>query len=145
MRLGLSHGLCSPDEPAILDMEDLDRKAIRLAGTVDPDTISLASVTAVTTNVSNKRSVHTHTRMLLTWWWGRSCVLRFHCSNPNVVLHSQRSKPDIKMEPSAGRPVDYQVCVCVRLCVWLCVCVCINMNLFVLLVYCPLRLTERAT
>lgn len=46
----------SPDEPAILDMEDMDRKAIRLAGTMEPDTISLASVTAVTTNVSNKRS-----------------------------------------------------------------------------------------
>ncbi|XP_016105676.1 otoferlin-like [Sinocyclocheilus grahami] len=44
----------------------------------DPDTISLASVTAVTTNVSNKRS-----------------------------------KPDIKIEPSAGRPVDFQVSVTV--------------------------------
>lgn len=43
------------DEPAILDMEDLDRKAMRLAGSLEPDTISLASVTAVTTNVSNKR------------------------------------------------------------------------------------------
>ncbi|TDH00496.1 hypothetical protein EPR50_G00188930 [Perca flavescens] len=62
------------DEPAVLDMEDLDRKAMRLAGALDPDTISLASVTAVTTNVSNKRS-----------------------------------KPDIKMEPSSGRPVDYQI------------------------------------
>ncbi|XP_061563483.1 otoferlin isoform X3 [Cololabis saira] len=66
------------DEPAVLDMEDLDRKAIRLAGTLDPDTISLASVTAVTTNVSNKRS-----------------------------------KPDIKMEPSSGRPVDYQISITV--------------------------------
>ncbi|XP_067338554.1 otoferlin isoform X6 [Channa argus] len=66
------------DEPAILDMEDLDRKAIRLAGTMEPDTISLASVTAVTTNVSNKRS-----------------------------------KPDIKMEPSSGRPVDYQISITV--------------------------------
>ncbi|XP_028294954.1 otoferlin isoform X3 [Gouania willdenowi] len=66
------------DEPAILDMEDLDRKAIRLAGTLDPDTVSLASVTAVTTNVSNKRS-----------------------------------KPDIKMEPSSGRPVDYQISITV--------------------------------
>ncbi|XP_027140249.1 otoferlin isoform X5 [Larimichthys crocea] len=66
------------DEPAILDMEDLDRKAMRLAGTLDPDTISLASVTAVTTNVSNKRS-----------------------------------KPDIKMEPSSGRPVDYQISITV--------------------------------
>lgn len=45
----------APDEPAILDMEDLDRKAMRLAGSLEPDTISLASVTAVTTNVSNKR------------------------------------------------------------------------------------------
>lgn len=47
--------LCA-DDPAILDAEDLDRKAIRLGGGLDPDTISLASVTAVTTNVSNKRS-----------------------------------------------------------------------------------------
>lgn len=36
-------------------MEDLDRKAMRLAGSLEPDTVSLASVTAVTTNVSNKR------------------------------------------------------------------------------------------
>uniref|UniRef100_A0A8B9DDS2 Otoferlin n=1 Tax=Anser cygnoides TaxID=8845 RepID=A0A8B9DDS2_ANSCY len=64
------------DEPAVLEAEDLDRKAMRLGGGLDPDTISLASVTAVTTNVSNKRS-----------------------------------KPDIKMEPSAGRPMDYQVSV----------------------------------
>ncbi|XP_062296579.1 otoferlin-like [Scomber scombrus] len=63
------------DEPAILETENLDRK---LMGGPDPDTISLASVTAVTTNVSNKRS-----------------------------------KPDIKMEPSSGRPVDYQVSVTV--------------------------------
>uniref|UniRef100_A0A670HYM9 Otoferlin n=1 Tax=Podarcis muralis TaxID=64176 RepID=A0A670HYM9_PODMU len=66
------------DEPAVLEAEDLDRKAMRLGGGLDPDTISLASVTAVTTNVSNKRS-----------------------------------KPDIKMEPSAGRPMDYQVSVTV--------------------------------
>ncbi|XP_069829285.1 otoferlin isoform X8 [Dendropsophus ebraccatus] len=66
------------DEPAVLETEDLDRKAIRLGGGLDPDTISLASVTAVTTNVSNKRS-----------------------------------KPDIKMEPSAGRPMDYQVSITV--------------------------------
>ncbi|XP_078029970.1 otoferlin isoform X4 [Epinephelus lanceolatus] len=66
------------DEPAILDMEDMDRKARRIAGAMDPDTISLASVTAVTTNVSNKRS-----------------------------------KPDIKMEPSSGRPVDYQISITV--------------------------------
>uniref|UniRef100_A0A8B9J9G2 Otoferlin n=1 Tax=Astyanax mexicanus TaxID=7994 RepID=A0A8B9J9G2_ASTMX len=66
------------DDAAILETEDLDRKAMRLGGGLDPDTISLASVTAVTTNVSNKRS-----------------------------------KPDIKMEPSAGRPVDYQISVTV--------------------------------
>ncbi|XP_075939992.1 otoferlin [Anarhichas minor] len=66
------------DEPAVLDLEDLDRKTMRLAGDLDPDTISLASVTAVTTNVSNKRS-----------------------------------KPDIKMEPSSGRPVDYQISITV--------------------------------
>ncbi|XP_040204321.1 otoferlin isoform X5 [Rana temporaria] len=66
------------DEPAVLETEDLDRKAMRLGGGLDPDTISLASVTALTTNVSNKRS-----------------------------------KPDIKMEPSAGRPMDYQVSITV--------------------------------
>uniref|UniRef100_A0A4W4F3Q0 Otoferlin n=1 Tax=Electrophorus electricus TaxID=8005 RepID=A0A4W4F3Q0_ELEEL len=66
------------DDPAILEAEDLDRKAMRLAGGLDPDTVSLASVTAVTTNVSNKRS-----------------------------------KPDIKMEPSSGRPMDYQISVTV--------------------------------
>uniref|UniRef100_A0A8C2JBR3 Otoferlin n=1 Tax=Cyprinus carpio TaxID=7962 RepID=A0A8C2JBR3_CYPCA len=69
--------LCA-DDSAILDAEDLDRKVMRLGGGVDHDTISLASVTAVTTNVSNKRS-----------------------------------KPDIKMEPSSGRPVDYQISVTV--------------------------------
>ncbi|XP_059837739.1 otoferlin isoform X4 [Hypanus sabinus] len=63
------------DEPAVLETEDLDRKGKRFGG-MDPDSISLASVTAVTTNVSNKRS-----------------------------------KPDIKMEPSAGRPQDYQVSI----------------------------------
>ncbi|XP_038606758.1 otoferlin isoform X3 [Tachyglossus aculeatus] len=66
------------DEPAILEMEDLDRMAMRLGDGLDPDTVSLASVTALTTNVSNKRS-----------------------------------KPDIKMEPSAGRPMDYQVSITV--------------------------------
>ncbi|CAJ0967439.1 unnamed protein product [Ranitomeya imitator] len=66
------------NEPAVLETEDLDRKAIRLGGGLDPDSISLASVTALTTNVSNKRS-----------------------------------KPDIKMEPSAGRPMDYQVSITV--------------------------------
>ncbi|XP_035265162.1 otoferlin-like [Anguilla anguilla] len=64
------------DEPAILDTEDVDGPDVHLGGGPDPDTVSLASVTAVTTNVSNKRS-----------------------------------KPDIKMEPSAGRPMDYQVSV----------------------------------
>ncbi|KAM7078247.1 otoferlin isoform 2-T2 [Molossus nigricans] len=66
------------DEPAVLEMEDLDRLAIRLGDGLDPDSVSLASVTALTTNVSNKRS-----------------------------------KPDIKMEPSAGRPMDYQVSITV--------------------------------
>ncbi|KAK5857908.1 hypothetical protein PBY51_011117 [Eleginops maclovinus] len=66
------------DEPAILETEDLDRQGMFMGGGPDPDTISLASVTAVTTNVSNKRS-----------------------------------KPDIKMEPSSGRPVDYQISVTV--------------------------------
>uniref|UniRef100_A0A4W6EVY7 Otoferlin n=1 Tax=Lates calcarifer TaxID=8187 RepID=A0A4W6EVY7_LATCA len=64
-------------EPAILETENLDRDGMFMGGP-DPDTVSLASVTAVTTNVSNKRS-----------------------------------KPDIKMEPSSGRPVDYQVSVTV--------------------------------
>ncbi|XP_061599324.1 otoferlin-like [Cololabis saira] len=63
------------DEPAVLETENLD---MFMDGGLDPDTMSLASVTAVTTNVSNKRS-----------------------------------KPDIKMEPSSGRPVDYQVSVTV--------------------------------
>nr|XP_055233578.1 otoferlin isoform X2 [Gorilla gorilla gorilla] len=67
-----------PDEPAVLEMEDLDNLAIRLGDGLDPDSVSLASVTALTTNVSNKRS-----------------------------------KPDIKMEPSAGRPMDYQVSITV--------------------------------
>ncbi|KAJ4921101.1 hypothetical protein JOQ06_021948, partial [Pogonophryne albipinna] len=65
-------------EPAILETEDLDRQGMFLGGGPDPDTISLASVTAVTDNVSNKRS-----------------------------------KPEIKMEPSSGRPVDYQISVTV--------------------------------
>ncbi|KAJ3613666.1 hypothetical protein NHX12_019912 [Muraenolepis orangiensis] len=63
------------DEPAILETENLEKGMFMGQ---DPDTVSLASVTAVTTNVSNKRS-----------------------------------KPDIKMEPSAGRPMDYQVSVTV--------------------------------
>ncbi|KAM4866873.1 otoferlin isoform 4-T4 [Thomomys bottae] len=66
------------DEPAVLEMEDLDHLAIRLGEGLDPDSVSLASVTALTTNVSNKRS-----------------------------------KPDIKMEPSSGRPMDYQVSITV--------------------------------
>ncbi|XP_037668816.1 LOW QUALITY PROTEIN: otoferlin [Choloepus didactylus] len=66
------------DEPAVLEMDDLDRLAMRLGDGLDPDSVSLASVTALTTNVSNKRS-----------------------------------KPDIKMEPSAGRPMDFQVSVTV--------------------------------
>ncbi|XP_034856346.1 otoferlin isoform X3 [Mirounga leonina] len=66
------------DEPAVLEMEDLDRLAIRLGNGLDPDSMSLASVTALTTNVSNKRS-----------------------------------KPDIKMEPCAGRPMDFQVSITV--------------------------------
>lgn len=45
----------SPDEPAVLEMEDLDRLASRLGDGLDPDSVSLASVTALTTNVSNKR------------------------------------------------------------------------------------------
>uniref|UniRef100_A0AAY4BAL4 Otoferlin n=1 Tax=Denticeps clupeoides TaxID=299321 RepID=A0AAY4BAL4_9TELE len=51
------------DDPAILETEDLDRKAMRLGRAIDPDNISLASVTAVTTNVSNKRSVKTRYQM----------------------------------------------------------------------------------
>ncbi|TWW71797.1 Otoferlin Fer-1-like protein 2, partial [Takifugu flavidus] len=66
----------SLDEPAILEAENLDRRGLFMGP--DIDAVSLASVTAVTTNVSNKRS-----------------------------------KPDIKMEPSSGRPVDYQVSVTV--------------------------------
>ncbi|XP_023662401.2 otoferlin isoform X2 [Paramormyrops kingsleyae] len=62
------------DDLAFLETEDLNRKSSRK----DPDSISVASVTAVTTNVSNKRS-----------------------------------KPDIKMEPTIGRPVDYQISVTV--------------------------------
>ncbi len=42
----ISYVTCE-DEPAILETEDMRMP--------DPDTISLASVTAVTTNVSNKR------------------------------------------------------------------------------------------
>lgn len=36
-------------------MGDFDRLATRLAEGMDPDCMSLASVTALTTNVSNKR------------------------------------------------------------------------------------------
>uniref|UniRef100_A0A3P8YY06 Otoferlin n=1 Tax=Esox lucius TaxID=8010 RepID=A0A3P8YY06_ESOLU len=78
-RCGLLDCDCPGDEAAILETEDLDfTGGMGGKGVPDPDTISLASVTAVTTNVSNKRS-----------------------------------KPDIKMEPSAGRPMDYQVSVTV--------------------------------
>ncbi|RMB94675.1 hypothetical protein DUI87_28910 [Hirundo rustica rustica] len=66
------------DDPAVLETEDLDGKGRRYGAGLEPDAVSLASVTAVTTNVSNKRS-----------------------------------KPDIRMEPSAGRPMDYQVSVTV--------------------------------
>uniref|UniRef100_A0A674HCN7 Otoferlin n=1 Tax=Taeniopygia guttata TaxID=59729 RepID=A0A674HCN7_TAEGU len=77
VRKGKSHPRAAPrDDPAVLETEDLDRKAMRYGAGLEPDTISLASVTAVTTNVSNKRS-----------------------------------KPDIRMEPSAGRPMDYQVSI----------------------------------
>lgn len=47
--------LYSLDEPAVLETQNLDRNGMLLGGGLDPDTISLASVTAVTTNVSNKR------------------------------------------------------------------------------------------
>ena len=42
-----------PDEPAVLETENLDRRGLFMG--LEGDTISLASVTAVTTNVSNKR------------------------------------------------------------------------------------------
>lgn len=64
-------------------MEDLDKKAMRLAGMLEPDTISLASVTAVTTNVSNKRSEtvpHTHK---LPYMYNREVIkLGFFCRVP---------------------------------------------------------------
>ncbi|KAK5886906.1 hypothetical protein CesoFtcFv8_017891 [Champsocephalus esox] len=78
------------DEPAILETEDLDRQGMFLGGGLDPDTISLASVTAVTDNVSNKRQAGLRGA-------GRHAL----------------SKPEIKMEPSSGRPVDYQISVTV--------------------------------
>lgn len=89
------------DEPAILETENLDHQAMFLGGGLDVDAISLASVTAVTTNVSNKRQacLHLHLCPLNT----SSALINF------VQLLSHRSKPDIKMEPSSGRPVDYQV------------------------------------
>lgn len=75
-----------PDEPAILDMEEMDRKAMRLAGSLDPDTISLASVTAVTTNVSNKRChmstcKHKHHREIHSNMLSRSQWVKAHCIN----------------------------------------------------------------
>ncbi|KAI3367492.1 hypothetical protein L3Q82_026341 [Scortum barcoo] len=104
--------LC-PDEPAILETENLDRQGMFMGGGPDPDTISLASVTAVTDNVSNKRRV----------CCAYGCLLNISISTTdyvNVSEHphycpnaSYRSKPDIKMEPSSGRPVDYQVSVTV--------------------------------
>lgn len=45
----------SLDEPAILETENLDRQGMFMGGGPDIDAISLASVTAVTTNISNKR------------------------------------------------------------------------------------------
>lgn len=91
----------SPDEPAILETENLDRQAMFMGGGPDVDTISLASVTAVTTNVSNKRQARLR---------AHGCLFKHsHCSDSCVRLLSYRSKPDIKMEPSSGRPVDYQV------------------------------------
>lgn len=48
------------DEPAVLETENLDRQAMFLGGGLDVDAISLASVTAVTTNVSNKRYESLH-------------------------------------------------------------------------------------
>lgn len=92
---------CSPDEPAILETENLDRQGMFMEGGPDPDTISLASVTAVTTNVSNKRQA---------WFCcAYDCLLNICTALVNHVNLSYRSKPDIKMEPSSGRPVDYQV------------------------------------
>lgn len=48
------------DEPAVLETENLDCQAMFLGGGLDVDAVSLASVTAVTTNVSNKRQVCLH-------------------------------------------------------------------------------------
>lgn len=68
----------------------------------DSDAISLASVTAVTTNVSNKRQAQL--------CCADGCILNVCIAvNGCDTLMSYRSKPDIKMEPSSGRPVDYQV------------------------------------
>uniref|UniRef100_A0A452RP75 Otoferlin n=1 Tax=Ursus americanus TaxID=9643 RepID=A0A452RP75_URSAM len=53
------------DEPAVLEMEDLGRLAIRLGDGLDPDSVSLASVTALTTNVSNKRVTVIEARQLV--------------------------------------------------------------------------------
>uniref|UniRef100_A0A8C4YX28 Otoferlin a n=1 Tax=Gadus morhua TaxID=8049 RepID=A0A8C4YX28_GADMO len=51
---------------------------------------------------------HTDTHDTLKLGVGLRCPL-VEC----FVLHSHRSKPDIKMEPSAGRPVDYQISITV--------------------------------
>ena len=149
---------------------------MRLGCGLEPDTISLASVTAVTTNVSNKRwgpdvslckpgdegtlagtpqpcvrvgYVGNHIAPCRQRFFGntqhatKSTDVRWGFTAPGVYIpqiergqelrgvtlqmpcHSlkqahlwfdwgfllplQRSKPDIKMEPSAGRPMDYQV------------------------------------
>lgn len=80
------------DEPAVLEMEDLDKKAMRLAGMLEPDTISLASVTAVTTNVSNKRSntmkhnTNTHTTQ------GRDLHSDQHAAGQSVLTVHDRTR-----------------------------------------------------
>ncbi|XP_061418483.1 otoferlin isoform X4 [Lethenteron reissneri] len=62
----------SSDEPAVIDTDHRPKSGRGK----DFDTMSMASITAVTTNVSNKRA-----------------------------------KPDAKMEPTSGRPQDYQVSI----------------------------------
>ena len=110
--------MCDLDEPAVLDMEVLDRRAIRLAGTLDPDTISLASVTAVTTNVSNKRSVHTaHIPTLLM-------KLVEGLGFPLVESHCCVLIPIGQSQTSRWNPVlvDQWIIRCVCVCVCVCVC-----------------------
>lgn len=54
-------------------------------------------------------------------------VVVFRVETEAWLLLCSRSKPDIKMEPSSGRPVDYQVrrasCVCVSVLIhwWYCI------------------------